>query len=149
MKYIKLTKGKFAIVNDCDFDLVNQWKWSFDTNGYARRNDKGTKVYMHKLINKTPPGMITDHKNRNKLDNRRSNLRSVNKTDNLLNTGLWSHNKSGHKGISWSKSAKKWLSRIQFNKKVIFLGLFLDITKATKARKDFEIKNNINSFRKI
>lgn len=144
MKKIKLTQGKFAIVDKKDFEFLNQWKWSYDSNGYARRNDNGKKIYLHKLINNTPDGFLTDHINRNKLDNRRINLRNVNKSENSFNSKMFSHNKSGYRGVSWSKSAEKWLSRIQFNKKVIHLGLFIDINSVVYARKLFEINNKIN-----
>jgi len=71
MKRIKLTQEKVALVDDADFEFLNQWKWFYHQTGYA----KSCHRYMHRLINKTPKGFHTDHINRNKLDNRKSNLR--------------------------------------------------------------------------
>src|SRR3990167_10859282 len=80
MKRIKLTQGKFAIVDNEDFEWLNQWKWHYNnSDGYAYRtkvfrriNGKQPKehISIHRLINKTPKGMETDHINHNRLDNR-------------------------------------------------------------------------------
>jgi hypothetical protein len=75
MKKIPLTQGKFAIVDDEDFEYLNRWKWYFAPVGYATRGDghgrgNRTVVYMHRVVNKTTGGLVTDHINRNKLDNR-------------------------------------------------------------------------------
>lgn len=92
MKKIKLTKNKYAIVDDADFKELNKFKWYCSGWGYAVRDVGGRKnrekVYMHKFLNKTPKGFITDHINRDRLDNRRINLRSVNTTQSILNRGM-------------------------------------------------------------
>src|ERR1035437_132783 len=73
-------KGKFAIVDNEDYEFLNQFNWYMTDNGYAvyRHLANGTKrtVRMHRLINKTPKGLVTDHINQDKLDNRKSNLRT-------------------------------------------------------------------------
>lgn len=89
----------FATIDDSDYELVSQYKW-FLIKGYAvtqkylgggRKNAKYKTIQMHKLINDTPDGLETDHINRDKLDNRRSNLRSVTKSENMLNRAKWTH----------------------------------------------------------
>ncbi len=65
MKYIKLTQGKKVMVDDSDFEWLNQWKWQLSDNGYAIRRYK-TTFRMHRLINNTPSGLFTDHINGNK-----------------------------------------------------------------------------------
>jgi len=73
----------------------------------------------------TPKGMDTDHINGNGLDNRRSNLRVCTRAQNALNTGAYSNNKSGFKGVSLDYKYKvKWRADIQVNGKQIFLGYF-------------------------
>lgn len=141
MKRIKLTQDKYALVDNEDFKKLSVWKWTYD-RGYARRNENGVKVYMHRYIMSSPTGVV-DHINRNPLDNRKENLRISDKSKNALNSGLWRHNKSGFKGVSWSKSAKKWLSRIQYRGKVIHFGLFKNIRDAINARVSGEKKLNI------
>jgi len=96
MQKIELTKGQFTLVDDEDFNYLNQWKWHISTKGYALRciwigsghkNRKGINIYMHGEVNKTPKGYQTDHINRNKLDNRKSNLR----TEGLKNRKFFNH----------------------------------------------------------
>ena len=137
MKKIRLTQGKFALVDDDDFDWLNQWKWQFTKNGYAgtdfggRKNKK--KILMHRLINETPDSFVTDHVNRNKLDNRRNNLRTVTQRQNTLNSNLSKNNTSGHNGVDWYKN--RWVARIKFNYKNIYLGRFEKLEDAIAARK--------------
>lgn len=98
---------------------------------------KYKKIYLHKEINKTPPGMDTDHINRDKLDNRKKNLRSVSRSYNNTNSGLPKNNTSGHKGIV--RQANLWMARITFNHKDIYLGHFKDIRDTVSARKRAEL----------
>ncbi len=89
MKKITLPQGIFAIVDDGDFEWLNQWRWSL-ASGYARRCTRKTEghrrwVLMHRVINKTPHGMETDHINGDRLDNQKSNLRTVDKSKNGMN----------------------------------------------------------------
>lgn len=149
MKKIKLTKNNFAIVDDEDFDYLNQWKWFLSDGGYAHRNkhirlglNKYTckRIRMHRLINQTPNGFITDHINRNKLDNRKCNLRTANKSINSINRGKPVNNKSGTKGVYWDSWSKKWRAELVLNSKKITLGRYLSITDAIIARKNGEGK---------
>ena len=157
MKKIKLTRNKWAIVDDEDYEYLNQWKWLCSSVGYAMRHcfDKEKYkelgltskkhwqavecIYMHRFINKTSKGFETDHINKNKLDNRKCNLRTVTHSKNLMNTGLWENNTSGYKGISWYKRYKKWEAKICVNYKQIYLGRFKGLSDAIKARKKAEL----------
>lgn len=142
MQQIELTQGKFAIVDDEDFKYLNQKRWKFDAStGYACRtlHPKG-KEYMHRIINNTPKNMQTDHINRNKLDNRKSNLRTASSTLNARNTGLFKNNKSGYKGIWFWEIREKWQAYIWSNNKKVYLGIFDTLAEAIIARKDGERK---------
>jgi hypothetical protein len=81
-KLIPLTQGKFAIVDNADFDWLNQWKWyavkSYNT-WYARRF---SSIPMHRQIMSAPSGTEIDHRNHNGLDNRRQNLRFSTSAEN-------------------------------------------------------------------
>lgn len=151
MKKIDISTPKypntFAIVDDEDFDWLNQWKWRLDSNGYADRMEhirlgkncyKSKRISMHRLINNTPDGFDTDHVNRNKLDNRRENLRSLSRSLNNFNSGLRKNNSSGYTGVSWSSVAKKWMSEIKVDGKHIYLGIFSKIKDAVNARLEAE-----------
>lgn len=146
MKKIKLTRGKYAIIDDEDFDFLNQFKWYCSFYGYAVRDVGGRKnkkcIFMHRIINKTKDNEITDHINRNRLDNRRCNLRTVTSRENIINRGLNKNNSSGYKGIVFRKDIKKWNARIKINYRDISLGCFINIKDAVFARKQAEIKYN-------
>ena len=79
-----------------------------------------------------------DHINRNRSDNRISNLREVSHKQNLQNAGKYSNNTSGHPGVVWDKQKSKWKARIKHNYKLIHLGRFTDIEEALSARKAAE-----------
>lgn len=139
MKHITLSQGKFAIVDDLDFEWLNQWKWTYDSHGYAYRRDykADKKIYMHREILRPEPGLITDHINRNKLDNRRLNLRAVTKLQNNRNHGLSKRNKSGYTGVIWFKAAKAWRAYYGGKEGRVELGYFNDIADAVKARNEY------------
>lgn len=129
MKKIKLTQGKVALVDDEDFEELNKHKWFIYSIGYAARyirinKTKRKMISMHRIIMGRPAGMEVDHINHNILDNRKKNLRIVTHGQNMYNMKLSKSNTSGYKGVSWSKTAKKWSGLIQVNNKSIWLGNF-------------------------
>ena len=145
MKKIPLTKGEFALVDDEDFDYLGQWKWHLSDGGYAKRNRlKGevgsSMIRMHRVINKTPKNLFTDHINGNKLDNRKCNLRNANKSLNGLNRGKNKNNTSGRTGVSWNKRRELWESYITYQRKKINLGIYADFEEALNVRKAAELK---------
>lgn len=136
MKYIPLTQGRYARVDDADIDWLRQWKWLLVGPGYAGRfdsTDGGRQiVYMHRAILDAQPGQHVDHINGDRLDNRRANLRLVTNTQNQQNKRTPSHNTSGHKGVCWHKGVGKWHVRITINGKRLHLGYTRD--RETAAR---------------
>ena len=139
MKEIPLTQGKFALVDDEDFDRINQWKWCY-RQGYAIRGvnlgkRKVKTIQMHTLIIGTPKGMTTDHINGNKIDNRRSNLRICTQKQNTKNRQVSKKivKSSTYKGVSWHKQNKKWQANIKVNYHHIYLGTFKTENEAARA----------------
>lgn len=138
MQKIPLTQGKFALVDERDFAELSKYKWSAEKRGkifYASRylkkiNGEKTRIRMHTEIKKSPHGKEIDHIDRNGLNNQRSNLRICTRAENERNKLERSDNKSGFKGVCWSKQYKKWRSRIQCNGKEFHLGYFKDKIKA-------------------
>ena len=134
MKYIKLTRGKVAIVNNSDFTRLNKFKWSahFDGwNWYAKRRKPGprsqnTTITMHQEILQCRKGREGDHINGNGLDNRRSNLRKATHKQNVRNTLT-----TPQTGIR--KVGKKFAVRIGINGHRIHLGMFLTSEQAHEA----------------
>lgn len=145
MKRIALTQGMFAIVDNEEFEWLSQYKWKVQkayNTYYAVRGSylgKGTKriykkIYMHRQILNAIPGQLTDHRNRNGLDNRRCNLRPCNNKENSRNRCGAKNSKSKYKGVSFMKNAKKWEAYIQGeHKNKEHLGLFILEVEAAKA----------------
>lgn len=139
MKSIPLTKGLVALVDDEDFEFLNQYKWH-SSHGYAVRL-KGTKGdRMHRVIMNAPSDMFVDHINGNRADNRRANLRVCTPGENGKNKTLFVTNKSGHRGVYWNKN--KWRAQICVNRKQIYLGRFDTLEDAAQAYKDAAIKHH-------
>jgi len=142
MKYIHLTKGQNAMVDDQDYEYINQWKWLCSSHGYAvrveylgggRKNTKRQTIKMHRLIMDTPIDMETDHINGDRLDNRKENLRIVTRTENQHNRKLNSNNTSGYKGVHLYKPTNRWVARITVNSRLLLLGYFEEIKEAALA----------------
>lgn len=132
MKKIKLTQGKYALVDNEDFEWLNEVKWFFDGNYAARKSPK--KIYMHRLINQTSRDFETDHINRDKLDNRKCNLRSVTSSQNSLNLTVRKDNRSGVTGVFWRKDRQKWSVYINKDGKRTYLGHHKTREEALKIR---------------
>ena len=146
IRKIKLTQGESAIVDAEDFEWLNQWKWYIGSHGYAcrrpwlKKEKRYETILLHRFVNQTPRELLTDHKNRNKLDNRKCNLRTGNKSLNGINRGLQSNNTSGYKGVYWDKKNKKWCASIKKNNLKIHLGYFINIKDAIITRRKGEEK---------
>jgi hypothetical protein len=77
--------------------------------------------------------MFIDHKNGNKLDNSRENLRKATKSENCQNSKTPKSNSSGYKNVCWYKQQGKWGVNIRSGGESFFGGLFEDISEANKA----------------
>lgn len=134
MKYIKLTKGYEAMVDDVDYPILNKLKWYFHNNGYAIRKLRTGVTRMHReILGLTDKKVFCDHINGNKLDNRRLNLRICSKSQNQANRRGYKNNKSGFKGVYWDKVRGLFASEIRFNNQRFHLGRFASIIQAAKA----------------
>lgn len=128
MKRIELTKGKTAIVDDDDFENLSKYRWYCSNAGYAVNPKHPNGVFMHRILMGFERGkskeIFVDHINGNKLDNRKSNLRLVDKYQNQQNRKNSRANTSGFKGVAFMKSKRKWWAKITVNKQRKFLGYF-------------------------
>lgn len=116
--------------------------WRVDRDGYAanseylgggRHSAKYRTNRMHRLITQAKRGQIVDHINRNRLDNRKENLRIVTRSENTLNRGANKNNTSGYKGVYWRSDLGKWVSLITFKYKTHCLGFYDSKNEAAKA----------------
>lgn len=128
---IKTRRGVEIKVSPEDIEWVEKRIWHIDSNGYA----SSKRQRLHALIAKTPRGLVTDHINRDRLDNRRENLWVGSFVDNAVNSSLRSSNKSGVVGVHWSASSQKWTAQFSGGGKVYHAGLFDSVEAAAAARK--------------
>lgn len=102
-----------CLIDDKDAPLVNQYHWYVTKQGYVTTvlvtSGKGRQgIKLHRLLMDAPKGVMVDHVNRNKLDNRRSNLRLCIRAQNHANRDK-NHNTDG---ISWDKKVGQWIVHV-------------------------------------
>lgn len=120
-----------------DYDKIKDNSWCI-SNGYLHGYRDGKEVKMHRLVTGCPIGMVVDHINLNKLDNRKRNLRICAVNQNNANKNYMSNNRSGKLGVYWRKSRKKWIAQIKVNETVKHIGCFDRYDEAVKARIEAE-----------
>lgn len=143
-KEIELTQDKVAIVDDCDYEYLSQFKWhaSKDKNTfYARRrtpkiNGKRRDIQMHREILDAPPDALIDHRDGNGLNNTRDNLRLSTNQQNQHNQHPRVGGTSRFKGVFWDAGKQKWCAMIHINMKKIWLGSFASELEAARAYDD-------------
>ena len=129
--YIKIIKRNgnvvYTKIDFCDLELINKFNfrigvaYSNGTKSYYAGNKK--YGYLHRILLNPKQNKVIDHINHDTLDNRRVNLRIVNKSENQFN-------QKNPKGCYFNKQCKKWLAYITFYKKRIWLGSFNSEEKA-------------------
>lgn len=142
---IPLTKGKVALIDEEDFPKLAGYRW-FCHCGYARASEydpkacKSKTVHMSHLILPCPPGLEVDHINRDKLDNRKSNLRLVTRSQNCANRGSFKNSKSKYKGVRWNKKIGLWEAAIGKDGVITTIGAFNDEIAAASAYNEYARK---------
>lgn len=147
MKEVPLSRGLVALVDDEDYGLVSQIKWHAAKGGRggrwyataclgrAQAKEYGRRhLRMHRLILGYPDAMI-DHRDRNGLNNQRSNLRIATNQQNQANKYTW-RGKSRFKGVSWHRRSGRWQVFIQVDGKNKHLGDFRNPIQAAFAYDD-------------
>jgi hypothetical protein len=138
MKYLKLTQNRRAIVDDNVYNLVKDHNWCVDGRGYPQRRIDGKAVCLHQLIwillgVELGKNEMTDHINRDKLDNRLSNLRIVSSRENIINRPINKNNSSGFKGVTKYRFSEGWIAQITVHKTSKYLGIFKTKKEAAEA----------------
>ncbi|MEK6879786.1 MAG: hypothetical protein AABY22_09275 [Nanoarchaeota archaeon] len=155
-KRIKLTKGKYAIVDNDSFELIKDYKWRAkkDKNTYYaysrhRVDGKRKHIAMHRLIMNAQPRQIIDHIDKNGLNNKKSNLRFCNTSQNAANHHP--RGKSKYLGVcpklrKWKtrngkeKSRQVWVAQLTMNYKRMFFKYFETEIESAKAYNEVAIK---------
>jgi hypothetical protein len=142
MKKIKLTQGKFALVDDEDFEALSKHNWHVGYNApnqfYAKRwgkvcEKRNGQILMHREIMKTPDELQVDHINGNKLDNRKCNLRNCTHAQNQMNKAKAKNASSKFKGVRWDKKKNIWSVELRISGEIIHIGRYHNQIEAARA----------------
>lgn len=144
MKEIKLTQGYVALVDDEDYEYLNQWKWQVLKKKYTQyafrkkqRNQAKQTLLMHRVIMGLSGNNQVDHIDHNGLNNQKYNLRICTNGQNQMNKRAYG--KSKYLGVYFNyrkgknKTTKHIISNITLNKKNVYLGTFKTEEEAAKA----------------
>lgn len=147
MFLIPLSNSKLTVeVSEEDYlILLLLGPWNLDTSGYARTNTRPYQ-HLHRIVaNRMNLSSImeVDHKDRNKANSKRDNLRSATSSEQKINTGTRHDNSSGYKCIAWYIPLVKWRVQIQRNKRKIHVGYYDTIEEAVQQRDAYIKRNNI------
>lgn len=133
--------GKVFMIDKEDFEKVKDYCWRFSVNGYVVANSKdltNSTINIHRLILNPNKDEIVDHKDWNKADNRKLNLRVCSKSQNNVNIKRKKNNTSGYTGVKLNKQGN-WVAQISFNNKRIHLGTYDNFYQAVQIRHKAEI----------
>ncbi len=146
MKRIPLTQGKFALVDDENYEYLMQWKWyaaknwrTFYAVRKAGRNEQrpNKTILMHREILQPPKGTMMDHVDGRGLNNILCNLRTCTSSMNGANRKKQSKaSLSRYKGVSKYRNGqhkKPWIVMIKLHKRAIYVGVFKTEIEAAKA----------------
>ena len=143
MKRISLTQGKFALVDNEDFDRLNQYKWQYNKKDDCAQRGVGISGSRRtKTLRMAPEVLQTtkmvDHKDGNGLNNQKFNLRECTTTQNGYNRKKQKGASSIYKGVSFDSYSKKWRAELWtrdiFNKRIrVTIGFFLNEKEAALA----------------
>jgi hypothetical protein len=142
--HIPLTQGLLALVDPSWVPLLERWNWCavLDARSgehYAKRVSSRSEGLPRKHIHmaRVVLGMglygtdfVPDHINRNKLDNRRENLRESTNAENLRNRGVQRNSTTGFTGVYLDKRWNRYTAKIKFNRKYVHLGCFATAEEA-------------------
>lgn len=137
MRYILLTQSKRVTVDDEDYERLALFKWYFHHTGYAVRNftdsnKKRKTIFLHREVLGTPKGEYVDHKDCDKLNCQKDNLRPTTYANNNTNKFPQKNNTSGYKGVH-QRETGKWRAYFTLKKKRTYIGQFETAIEAARA----------------
>ena len=163
MKRIKISQGKYALVDDSDYESLMKFKWYarkdhlrdvYYTNKSEKVDGTWKNIPMHRVIMNPPNGMFVDHKDGDGLNNQRSNLRVCTASQNNQNSKKASGKTSQYKGVSWSAYHNRWRACIEIQYRQKYIGVFRTELEAAiiwnmTARKYFGEFALLNKLKKV
>lgn len=133
-------KGDMFLVDTDDYEKIKEKCWHMTKHGYISTHEGKKEIKLHRFITNCPSGMLVDHINQNKADNRKCNLRIVNHSQNNMNKPIQKNNTTSATGVFFRKANKKWIAKITIKGISYYLGSFALKEDAIVARKKAEIK---------
>jgi hypothetical protein len=132
-----------ALVDEADAERVRArgpWRRVGDC---AARKEHPHLLRMHRFILGIEHGdkRHVDHRDRDPLNNRRSNLRAGTQTLNNQNKPAYRGSSSRHRGVSWNKARGKWMAQAQVDGRNHFLGHFDDEDEAGRIAREWRLAN--------
>lgn len=124
----KTAKDGYARV-DVEYKHLADDNWHITHYGYARRAKD--HALMHRVVQPPSQGMVIDHINGDKLDNRSCNLRVCTQAENSRNASLKLANKTGFRGVS--RHRRSFVARVKYNYETHYLGAYPTAEEAAKA----------------
>ena len=125
-----LTKGKVAIIDDEDYELVSKYTWFYDGRDAVHHVYKKGKCVEHLTIKKLVLGIrerkFIYHINKDKLDYRKENLSLSYPWFSKEITKGKKNKTSKYMGVRWNSLAKKWVVETKFNYKTQYWGYYDD-----------------------
>lgn len=146
MKRIELTKGKYTLVDDEDFEFLNQWRWyaqKCSRTFYAMRKEMPSRITicMHRqILDLNNSKLEPDHKDHDGLNNQRSNLRIATRQQNLFNKSSEKNSTSKFKGVHFHKKNRNWRAMITFNGNKKHIGCYSNEQEAATAYNEWAVK---------
>lgn len=119
--WIPLTQKRWCLVDKDDYELLVEHEWFYTGSGYACRNiwhynlQSSRAIFLHRVVMGEPKGMQIDHRDGNRLDCRKQNLRICNPSQNAFNKAIRSDNRSGYKGVGRHSQNDCWTASICAN----------------------------------
>jgi hypothetical protein len=145
--WIRLSKGRFALIDEADFDRASRFNWFF-SKGYAMTHNpdgpNGSLLGLHRFLVAPPDDVEVDHIDRNPLDCRRVNLRVASHQENMRNRRKHKNNTSGYAGVTLTRTGK-WAAQASIGYKHVHLGVHATPEEAARVR-DAWIRSNHGSF---
>nr|WP_313659107.1 HNH endonuclease [Achromobacter ruhlandii] len=124
---------RHGLVDAQDQHLIGAYRWYIRRGGYVVRFVAGQTIFLHREVMKPAAGLMVDHINGDKLDNRRENLRVCTNAQNSMNQRRSAGNTSGFKGVRRNAVGRKWEAIIKCDGKQHYLGVFDDPRVAAHA----------------
>jgi hypothetical protein len=145
---IYLNNGLSTIIDLEDFSKLDEnFTYFANPKNYvfrmSSRKDEGKRkaIYLHRELMNCPDGMMIDHINGDRLDNRKSNLRIVTNAQNSQNRhGNYKGSKSGLRGAVWCERDNGWIARVKLNGKQHYLGTYKTPEEAFQKASEFRNK---------